>query len=104
VTRSAPPPRRAGIDAAAPGVAEEGGVAVEGEVAVGGRAGDRIKVIEVPGADHGLTTAKGSSLTARGVADLLVQATAAFALGGAGRRDGTPSTRVGRARRSGTLA
>jgi len=41
---------------------------------------DDIHVVEVPGADHGLKTLKASPLTARGVADLVVESTAEFVL------------------------
>ena len=55
---------------------------------------ERIRVVEVAGADHGLTALKGSALTARGVADLVVESTAAFVLGlvDQGRRGPAPLT------------
>ncbi|WP_108250619.1 alpha/beta hydrolase family protein [Planctomonas deserti] len=46
----------------------------------GGSATERIRVVEVAGADHGLKALKGSPLTARGIADLVVETTAAFVL------------------------
>ncbi len=46
---------------------------------------DRIRVVEIAGTDHGLRALKGSPLTARGVADLVVESTAAFVLDVASR-------------------
>jgi uncharacterized protein len=40
----------------------------------------RIRVVEVPGADHGLKVLKAAPMTSRGVADLVVESTADFVL------------------------
>ncbi|MFD3446387.1 alpha/beta family hydrolase [Microbacteriaceae bacterium 4G12] len=48
-------------------------------------AAESIRVVEITGADHGLKALKGSPLTARGIADLMVETTAAFVLDAASR-------------------